>query len=184
MIKSPSKQLSTAIMIAANLHQEQQDKAGRPYILHALKVMHYLKDGDDDELCCIAVLHDTKEDCGIDDTYLQRHGLSPRVINGITRLTKVEAQSHEEYLVGILQSYDACRVKLADLRHNTDIRRLKGLREKDLQRMAKYHKMHMQIKGMIQWYEENHQSLYRTPGEYYKSLQDHIKIVMGDKNED
>ncbi|ATS93504.1 putative metal dependent phosphohydrolase [Pectobacterium phage DU_PP_I] len=91
----------------------------------------------------------------MDDAYLQRHGLSSRVIDGITRLTKVKDQHPEHYLRGILESYDACRVKLADLRHNTDIRRLKGLREKDLQRMAKYHTMHTQIKDMIQWYENN-----------------------------
>lgn len=157
-----AEQLAMAIKLAATLHMKQFDKGGRPYVLHVLKVMHYLKDKEDDELSCMAVLHDTKEDCGIDDAYLQRHGLSSRVIDGINRLTKVKGQSHEEYLTGILQSHDACRVKLADLRHNTDIRRLKGVGEKDLQRMQKYHKMHTQIKDMIQWHENNPTHQYHS----------------------
>lgn len=178
MIKSPREQLSVAIMIAASLHQNQFDKGGRPYVLHVLKVMHYLKDKDDDELSCMAVLHDTKEDCGIDDAYLQRHGLSSRVIDGITRLTKVKDQHPEYYLKGILESYDACRVKLADLRHNTDIRRLKGLREKDLQRMAKYHAMHTQIKDMIQWHENNPAHSYPELMHWYAERDRHINTLL------
>jgi hypothetical protein len=41
------------------------------------------------------------------------------------------------------------RVKMADLRHNTDIRRLKGVSEKDIARMAKYHQFFMEIKSRI-----------------------------------
>jgi hypothetical protein len=33
---------------------------------------------------------------------------------------------------------DAILVKMADLQHNTDIRRLKGVRDKDIQRTEKY----------------------------------------------
>lgn len=178
MIKSPCEQLSVAIMIAANLHQNQFDKGGRPYVLHVLKVMHYLKDKDDDELSCMAVLHDTKEDCGIDDAYLQRHGLSSRVIDGITRLTKVKDQHPEHYLRGILESYDACRVKPADLRHNTDIRRLKGVSEKDLQRMKKYHMMHTQIKDMMQWHENNPAHSYPDMMRWYSERDSHISTLL------
>lgn len=117
--------------------------------------MHYLKDKDDDLLSSIAVGHDLIEDTLVIEDDLVRLGIGRRVIDGINRLTKVKGQTHEEYLTGILQSHDACRVKLADLRHNTDIRRLKGVGEKDLKRMQKYHKMHTQIKDMIQWHENN-----------------------------
>lgn len=41
------------------------------------------------------------------------------------------------------------RVKMADLRHNTDIRRLKGVTEKDIARMAKYHQFYMEIKAKL-----------------------------------
>jgi len=36
-------------------------------------------------------------------------------------------------------------VKKEDLRHNSDIRRLKGITEKDIARMVKYHTFYMEI---------------------------------------
>lgn len=173
-----SQQLATMIMLAATSHEKQFDKGGRPYVLHVLKVMHYLKDKDDDELNCIAVGHDLIEDTPVTAGSLIQLGMSSRVIGGIVRLTKVDGQSPEEYLRGILESYDACRVKLADLRHNTDIRRLKGLREKDLKRMQKYHKMHMQIKDMIQWFEFNTVVAYPSLSAWTIERDKHIHNVM------
>jgi len=178
-VLSPAKQLAIMIKLAATHHQQQFDKGGRPYVLHVLKVMHYLKDKEDDELNCIAVGHDLIEDTPVEQCDLKRLGISVRVVDAITRLTKVELQTHEEYLKGILESYDACRVKLADLRHNTDIRRLKKIGEKDLHRMTKYHRMHTQIKDMIQWYEKNHPCMYSFPGDYFTQRDEHISFIMG-----
>lgn len=175
---SPPRQLAMMIKLAAEYHLEQFDKGGRPYVLHVLKVMHYLKDKDDDELNCMAVGHDIIEDTPLRDNDLECMGFSWRVIDGISRLTKVEGQTHDQYLKGVLESYDSCRVKLADLRHNTDIRRLKGVSEKDLQRMQKYHKMHNQIKEMISWYEKNHLPMYYFPGDFYAHRDEKIKEVM------
>ena len=42
------------------------------------------------------------------------------------------------------------RVKLCDLRHNTDVRRLKGVTDKDIARMAKYHLFYMEIQARLQ----------------------------------
>lgn len=175
---APAKQLALMIKLAATHHQGQFDRGGRPYVLHVLKVMHYLKDKDDDELSCIAVGHDLIEDTPVQQCDLERLGISDRVIDGITRLTKVEGQTHNEYLQEVLGSYDACRVKLADLRHNTDIRRLKGVGEKDLQRMTKYHMMHTQIKDMIKWYEHNPLKMYSFPGDYFAHRDEQIAQVM------
>lgn len=177
-VLSPAEQLAMMIKLAATHHMQQFDKGGRPYVLHVLKVMHYLKVKDDDELNCIAVGHDIVEDTPVQPCDLERLGMSNRVISGIARLTKVEGQTHDEYLKGVLESYDACRVKLADLRHNTDIRRLKGLRKKDLQRIQKYHKMHMQIKDMIAWYEDNHLSMFSFPGDYFSARDEQVKSIM------
>jgi hypothetical protein len=49
----------------------------------------------------------------------------------------------------IKQNPDAIRVKLADLRHNSDIRRLKGVTEKDIKRIAKYHSMYLELKELV-----------------------------------
>lgn len=174
----PTEQLALMVKLAATHHMKQFDKGGRPYVLHVLKVMHYLKDKDDDLLSCMAVGHDLLEDTPVKSVDLDRLGFSRRVIDGIERLTKLEGQPHENYLTGILQSYDACRVKLADLRHNTDIRRLKGVREKDLQRMHKYHMMHTQIKDMIQWHENNPVHSYPEKMHWYRERDRHIYTLL------
>jgi len=137
--------LATMLVIATNAHNGQFDKGGAPYILHPLKVMHYLK-SDDEELMCIALGHDVIEDTSVTYKDLRDAGISERVIAGIRALTKLPGQTLEEYKAGVFENMDAMRVKMADLRHNTDVRRLKGVTEKDIARMAKYHTFYMEIK--------------------------------------
>ena len=57
------EQLNAMLVLAVTRHSGQKDKAGRPYILHTLAVMHKLRT-DDEELNCIAVGHDLVEDTG------------------------------------------------------------------------------------------------------------------------
>ena len=140
--------LGTMLVIATNAHAGQFDRGGAPYILHPLKVMHYLK-SDDEELMCMALGHDVIEDTSMTYRDLRDAGISERVVAGIRALTKLPGQTYEEYKAGVFASEDAMRVKLADLRHNTDIRRLKGVTEKDIARMAKYHMFYMEIKSRL-----------------------------------
>jgi (p)ppGpp synthase/HD superfamily hydrolase len=124
------------------------DKGGVPYVLHCLKVMHYLK-SEDEELMCIALGHDLVEDRkNITYKYLREMGFSERVIAGIAAVTKVPGETHDEYMAKIMANPDAVRVKLADLRHNSDIRRLKGITAKDVARIEKYHKMYLILKDL------------------------------------
>lgn len=141
---SPGQELALAIKLAAEGHLNQKDKGGNPYILHPIKVMHYLK-SDDFQLMAIGVMHDLLEDTEVTAADLAMLGFSQRVITGVVLLTKREGVSPEDYFNGIAQNYDATRVKLADLRHNTDVRRLKGIGDKDLLRMKKYHEMHVRL---------------------------------------
>lgn len=151
---TPTQELSLAIKLAAEGHLNQKDKGGNPYILHPLKVMHYLKT-DDFQLMAIGVMHDLLEDTDMIAADLVLMGFSQRVIGGTVLLTKTETQTPEEYLTGILSNYDAIRVKLCDLRHNTDVRRLKGVGHKDLLRIQKYHDMYVRLKTA----KELHESL-------------------------
>lgn len=138
--------LSRMLEHATWCHAGQFDKAGMPYILHPLKVMHYLKT-EDEELMCIALGHDLLEDCSDKTNFvtLMDIGMSKRVVDGILALTKEKGQTYNEYKTRVLSSEDAMRVKLCDLRHNTDIRRLKGVTEKDLQRTQRYYKFYTEI---------------------------------------
>ena len=115
----------------------------------------YLLKSDDEELMAIAVTHDTIEDCFAGDhekgfSELQYVGMTPRVIAGVRLLTKKPEQSYEDYIAAILSSHDAIRVKMADVRHNMDLRRLKGVTEKDLARIAKYTVTYHKLKTALE----------------------------------
>ncbi len=140
--------LAAMLVISTNGHAGQFDKGGNPYILHPLKVMHYLKT-DDEELHCVALGHDVIEDTKVTYKDLRDAGISERVIAAIRCLTKQQGQTLEEYKEAVFSNVDAMRVKLADLRHNTDIRRLKGVTPKDLERMAKYHLFYTEIQAKL-----------------------------------
>ncbi len=136
--------LNKMLVLATNAHAGQYDKAGQPYILHPLKVMHYLK-SDDEELNCIALGHDLIEDTSV--TYLQlKQEFTPRIASAILTLTKVDFETYDDYKRCIKTNIDAVRVKMADLRHNSDIRRLKGVTEKDIARTARYHQFYLELK--------------------------------------
>jgi len=140
--------LDRMILLATNAHHGQLDKGGRPYILHPLRVMSFLKT-DDEELQCIALGHDVVEDTNITYQDLRDAGMSERVVEGIKALTKVPGYSYEVYKEKVFASKDAMMVKLCDLRHNTDIRRLKGVTEKDLDRIEKYHRFYVEIQARL-----------------------------------
>jgi len=138
--------LSKAILIATQAHHGQTDKGGQPYILHPLAVMGLLEDKDE-ELQAIAVLHDVVEDCkDVSWKSLEEEGMTERVIAALRLLTKQRGQTMDEYKAGVFSSVDAMKVKAADLTHNTDIRRLKGVTEKDFARMAAYQVFFWEIK--------------------------------------
>ncbi len=141
--------LSKAIHLATNAHHGQFDKGGNPYILHVFTVMNLLENADE-ELQCIALLHDVIEDTRTTFAELREAGFSERIITAVNLLTKHRGQSYEEYKAGVFSNIDAMKVKKADLTHNSDIRRLKGISEKDIERMAKYHRFFLEIQSKMQ----------------------------------
>lgn len=136
--------LGKVLVLATNAHAGQFDRGGKPYILHPLKVMHYLKT-DDEELQCIALLHDVIEDTDTSWNDLEAIGCTERVIAAVKALTKMPGQTYTEYKQVVFANEDAMRVKLCDLRHNTDIRRLKGVTQKDVDRITKYNQFFLEI---------------------------------------
>jgi len=126
-----------AVLLASQAHLGQRDKGGKAYILHPMRIAMRLRT-DDEELMCIAILHDAVEDSDLTFEDLEREGFSSRVVNALRLLTHKEGQSYSEYISDMQHNKDALRVKREDLRDNSDITRLKGLRGKDFERMKKY----------------------------------------------
>lgn len=104
--------------------------------------MKYLKT-DDEELKCIAILHDIIEDSFdlIEDwaKFLESHWFSNRVILWVCYMTRRDFESYDEYLQKVASHDDATLVKLADLKDNLNTLRLQSLGSKDLERIKKYH---------------------------------------------
>lgn len=144
----PGAMLCKMIRLATERHAGQFDKGGRPYILHPLTVMHRLRT-DDEELQCIAVGHDLLEDTSTTVEELDALGFSNRIIVGILRLTKDDQETELGYRQKVKSNPDAVRVKIEDLRHNSDIRRLKGVTSKDIARMVRYHEFYLELKAAL-----------------------------------
>lgn len=142
--------LGFAIYLAAKAHKDDLDKGGKPYILHPLRLMMRL-DQTDPELLQIAVMHDVFEDHPELYTLkdLEEFQFSPRVINALTLLTHKKGVPYEDYIKLIGTNRDATIVKLEDLKDNSDITRLKGISEKDLQRTQRYHKAFMYLTNLL-----------------------------------
>ena len=141
--------LAKAISIANEAHRCVLDRGGSPYILHPIRVMMNLNSSDE-ELNCIAVLHDAIEDCkSLTYSHLIEEGMTDRIIAGVKCVTKVPGQSEAEYKEVVFSNVDAMLVKRADLIDNSDIRRLKGIRDKDIERTVKYQKFFLEIEQRL-----------------------------------
>lgn len=142
--------LGSAIRMASVAHEGQFDKGGSPYILHPIavlyKVMQYTSDQD---ILCAAILHDVVEDTSVSLSQIEAE-FGPIVRDYVDILSKQTGQSNEEYLTRVKKFYATTLIKLCDIEHNSDIRRLKGLRPKDFERMQKYHTTYIQLKQSIE----------------------------------
>lgn len=138
------RRLASAIYLANQFHFGQFDRGGNPYILHPLKLQHWLRCEDEDTQIT-ALLHDAVEDTGC--TLLDIEQKFGNVVRGaVDALTKRDGEDYQTYLNRVASNKIAIKVKLADLRHNSDIRRLKGLTEKDFERIKKYQKAYSFLK--------------------------------------
>ena len=132
---SYNEQFQIALELAVEKHKNQTDKAGNPYILHPLHVMENVnsKEGK-----IVAILHDIIEDTDVTEDYLLKIRLSKRIVDAVVALTRSEDIDYQEYIKKLSSNPLAKEVKLADLEHNMDLKRLPTLEEKDLDRNRKY----------------------------------------------
>ena len=129
--------LERAIEIAREAHAGQVDKAGEDYFNHPKRVADNFYEDDD---IIVALLHDVIEDTEITLEQLKEEGFNDAVLAALDAITKREGESYDQFIERVKDNPIALKVKLADLRDNMDILRLPELTEKDLQRIAKYHK--------------------------------------------
>jgi (p)ppGpp synthase/HD superfamily hydrolase len=125
-----------AFQIAKIAFEEKIDKGGKPYFNHLVRVAEKFK--EDDFLYPIAMLHDLLEDCSEWNVKSLGCLFSENIVKTIELLTRKSGQDYFDYINEINQSSWATKIKLADLKDNMDITRLKTITDKDFERLGKY----------------------------------------------
>ena len=134
---SESKTLIVAEYVAEKAHFGQVDKAGMDYIEHPRAVASMVN-GVNEKIC--ALLHDVMEDTGYSTSDLKALGFSETVLDALNLMTHDNQVPYLEYVAALKHNRIARTVKLADLRHNSDLSRLDNVNDKDLRRVEKYKK--------------------------------------------
>jgi (p)ppGpp synthase/HD superfamily hydrolase len=124
------------------------DKGGKPYVGHLIRVASNVLGSSDirESLTTIALLHDLIEDTNWTEENLRKE-FTDEVVDAVVALTKVKGETNEEYITKVLGNKLSVKVKLADLKDNMDITRLKELNEGDIKRLKKYHKTFLILKN-------------------------------------
>ena len=128
-----------ACKIARAAHAGQTDKAGVDYINHPLTVASNV--GDNVSAIIVALLHDVAEDTAITlEDLTAAVPLEPAELAALKLLTHDKNIPYAEYIAKIKTNSLAAAVKIADLRHNSDLNRIPEIlrTDKDLQRVEKY----------------------------------------------
>jgi len=120
-----SKKVSDALLICFNAHKEDYDKAGYPYVFHPFFLASQM---DDEDTTIVALLHDVIEDHGdqYDLNYFIEKRMGEKVCQALDLLTHKKDVPYMDYIIKIKEDPIARKVKIADLKHNSDSQRLEG----------------------------------------------------------
>ena len=132
-----STKTKLAMQLAYRAHAGQTDKAGWPYFHHPLHIAEQMKD---EASTIVALLHDVVEDTDYKLEDIRSMGFGDDVTDALSLLTHEKSAPYFDYVAKIKENPIAKAVKLADLKHNSDLTRLDKIGEKDLARVEKYRK--------------------------------------------
>lgn len=126
-----------ALRLCFEAHKDQLDKSGLPYVFHPF---HLAEQMDTEETVCVALLHDVVEDTDYTIEDLIAMGFPKPVTDALALMTHDENVPYLDYVAKMKDNPVARQVKLADLKHNSDLTRLDRIDEKALERVEKYRK--------------------------------------------
>ncbi len=127
--------LEDAISLATKAHRGRKDKAFAPYILHPLRVMLRMKTKDER---IVALLHDVVEDTKYTLKDLGKAGYSQKILRSLDYLTKRDGEEYDQFIKRVKHNPLARKVKIADLKDNLDLKRIKKPKQRDFMRIEKY----------------------------------------------
>lgn len=126
-----------AMKIAYEAHKEQYDKGGVPYIFHPYHLAEQL---DEEYEICVALMHDVVEDTDITLEDIANAGFPQEVVDAVGLMTKNKGEDYFEYVRRVKNNSITRKVKLLDLKHNSDPTRLVNGKEKSEKQLEKYAK--------------------------------------------
>ena len=124
-----------ALALCFDAHKEQVDKSGLPYVFHPF---HLAEQMQTEETTIVALLHDVVEDSDYTLQDLEKKGFSKAVVDAVALMTHADGVKYMDYVRAIKENPIAKAVKLADLRHNSDLSRMDQVEEAVLERRNKY----------------------------------------------
>ena len=124
-----------AMKLCYEAHQGQVDKSGIPYVFHPIHVAEQMTD---EPTTIVALLHNVIEDTHYTLDDLAKMGFDRQVLDALALLTHKKGVPYLEYVAKLKNNPIARAVKLADLRHNSDLSRLDEMDEKAKSRLEKY----------------------------------------------
>ena len=124
-----------ALKLCFEAHKEQVDKSGMPYVFHPF---HLAEQMNTEETTIVALLHDLVEDTDYTIEALVDMGFDKSLTDAIALMTHADNVAYMDYVRAIKDNPIAKAVKLADLKHNSDLTRLDTIDEKALSRREKY----------------------------------------------
>ena len=133
MIYTP--ETKKAMKLCFEAHKDQTDKSGLPYVFHPFHVAEQMQD---EKTTIVALLHDVVEDTSYTLQDLLAMGFNQEVLDAIALMTHDKNMPYMEYVAKIRENPIARAVKLADLRHNSDLTRMDEITETELKRVEKY----------------------------------------------
>jgi hypothetical protein len=134
--------LKPAFELAVEVHGTQRDKAGEPYMGHICRVMSAM---DTDAERVVAILHDVLEDTS---DWNKWNAITDQILDAynwptyfaVKALTRMPDMTYAGYIRHVADSALATKVKLADLRDNTDRFRMEKLAPAERERLrTKYY---------------------------------------------
>ena len=133
----PDARVRRAYETAVAAHRGQVDKSVVDYINHPLTVAAHV--GENISAVIVALLHDVAEDTSLTvDELRQKIPLTDAEVRALELLTHDEKISYDDYVKKIASNELAARVKEADLRHNSNLSRIKNPAPNDFARVEKY----------------------------------------------
>ncbi len=137
-----------AFEIAQEAHKNQYDLAGEPYIYHPLTVSTMVSRPKEK---IVAILHDVFEDSNVSKFDIKGM-FSKDILDALDLLTRKPNEDYFYYIKRLASNELARNVKIADLKHNMDMTRLKTITDNDIVRLQKYHQAYIMLTN-CEYYE-------------------------------